>query len=77
MLFDFFCLCWDLLNWYPVVTMVILCVFSETGSVFLVEYDFLEPSLTIKGLFLMLYTLDCKTAMLKSFYSCSLENSLM
>lgn len=56
-LFDlFYYLYWYLLNWKPIVTMVILVVFSEIGSVFPVEYDFAGLPLTIKGLFLMFYT---------------------
>lgn len=53
MLLDLFCyLHWYLLNWYPTVTMVILCVFSVFGCVFPVEYDFAGLPFAIRGLFL-------------------------
>ena len=45
--------------------MVILCIFFEIWSVFLVEYDFVGLPFTIKGLFVMFYTWDWKSGILK------------
>lgn len=59
------------------VTTVILCIFSEICSIFLVEYAFVGLPFTIKGLFVIFYTLDWKSGMLKFSYLRSLENSLM
>lgn len=52
MLFDLFCYpYWYLIKWDPIVTMVILCVFSEIGCVLPLEYDFAGLPNTIRDCF--------------------------